>query len=177
MIREKQRPVSSGWGIVVILLASAGGSVRHPARATTRLVIPPWPSPSEAYLPGLFIVNPNEAKVLQLFGNYVGTVGTPGFAGPIRFTRRSGSRCGSATSRLASSRSTTTTATRSRSPRWWSGGWWTPPRRCSRSTTTRTTCTCRASRRCATWPPATPTTRTTTTRCRCAATPARSPSS
>lgn len=34
---------------------------------------------------GLFIVNPNEAKVLQLFGNYVGTVRTPGlrYANPL----------------------------------------------------------------------------------------------
>jgi regulator of protease activity HflC (stomatin/prohibitin superfamily) len=30
-------------------------------------------------LAGLFIVNPNEAKVVQLFGNYVGTVKEPGF--------------------------------------------------------------------------------------------------
>jgi len=28
---------------------------------------------------GLFVVNPNEAKVLQLFGSYVGTVREPGF--------------------------------------------------------------------------------------------------
>src|SRR6185436_3309430 len=28
---------------------------------------------------GLFVVNPNEAKVIQLFGNYVGTVKDPGF--------------------------------------------------------------------------------------------------
>ena len=74
-----------------------------------------------------------------------------GCAGPTRSTRRSASRCASATSRARSSRSTTTTATRSRSPRSSSGGWSTPPRRCSRSTTTRTTCRCRARRRCATW--------------------------
>jgi regulator of protease activity HflC (stomatin/prohibitin superfamily) len=30
-------------------------------------------------LAGLFVVNPNEAKVVQLFGNYVGTVKEPGF--------------------------------------------------------------------------------------------------
>jgi regulator of protease activity HflC (stomatin/prohibitin superfamily) len=30
-------------------------------------------------LPGLFVVNPNEAKVVQLFGRYVGTVKEPGF--------------------------------------------------------------------------------------------------
>ena len=30
-------------------------------------------------LNGLFVVNPNEAKVVQLFGSYVGTVRDPGF--------------------------------------------------------------------------------------------------
>jgi regulator of protease activity HflC (stomatin/prohibitin superfamily) len=38
---------------------------------------------------GLFVVNPNEAKVLQLFGKYVGTARQPGlrFANPF-FTKR-----------------------------------------------------------------------------------------
>jgi regulator of protease activity HflC (stomatin/prohibitin superfamily) len=38
---------------------------------------------------GLFIVNPNEAKVLQLFGDYVGTVRNPGlkYANPF-YTKR-----------------------------------------------------------------------------------------
>src|SRR5690625_6114470 len=36
--------------------------------------------------PGLFIVNPNEAKVLQLFGKYAGTAREPGlrYANPFR---------------------------------------------------------------------------------------------
>lgn len=36
-------------------------------------------------LAGLFVVNPNEAKILQLFGHYVGTVRAPGlrFANPF----------------------------------------------------------------------------------------------
>jgi regulator of protease activity HflC (stomatin/prohibitin superfamily) len=40
-------------------------------------------------LTGLFVVNPNEAKVLQLFGRYVGTVKAPGlrWANPF-FTKR-----------------------------------------------------------------------------------------
>ena len=40
-------------------------------------------------LPGFFIVNPNQAKVLQLFGRYVGTVKTQGlwWANPF-FTKR-----------------------------------------------------------------------------------------
>ena len=37
---------------------------------------------------GLFIVNPNEAKVVQLFGNYVGTVRDPGFHWINPFTTR-----------------------------------------------------------------------------------------
>ena len=37
---------------------------------------------------GLFIVNPNEAKVVQLFGNYVGTVRNPGMHWVNPFTTR-----------------------------------------------------------------------------------------
>ena len=39
-------------------------------------------------LAGLFVVNPNEAKVVQLFGNYVGTVRDPGFKWVNPFTTR-----------------------------------------------------------------------------------------
>ena len=37
---------------------------------------------------GLFVVKPNEARVLQLFGNYVGTANGPGCSGPTRSTRK-----------------------------------------------------------------------------------------
>ena len=37
---------------------------------------------------GLFVVNPNEAKVVQLFGRYVGTVREPGFKWVNPFTTR-----------------------------------------------------------------------------------------
>jgi regulator of protease activity HflC (stomatin/prohibitin superfamily) len=37
---------------------------------------------------GLFVVNPNEAKVVQLFGSYVGTVRDPGFKWVNPFTSR-----------------------------------------------------------------------------------------
>ena len=37
---------------------------------------------------GLFVVNPNEAKVVQLFGSYVGTVREPGFKWVNPFTTR-----------------------------------------------------------------------------------------
>ena len=41
-------------------------------------------------LAGLFVINPNEAKVLQLFGDYVGTAKTPGlrWANPFYTKRR-----------------------------------------------------------------------------------------
>ncbi|MEO7271151.1 MAG: SPFH domain-containing protein [Vicinamibacterales bacterium] len=41
-------------------------------------------------LVGLFVVNPNEARVLQLFGDYVGTVKTPGlrWANPLYTKKR-----------------------------------------------------------------------------------------
>jgi len=39
-------------------------------------------------LNGLFVVNPNEAKVVQLFGRYVGTVRDPGFKWVNPFTTR-----------------------------------------------------------------------------------------
>ena len=41
-------------------------------------------------LAGLFVVNPNEGRVLQLFGNYVGTVKTPGlrWANPLLHEKR-----------------------------------------------------------------------------------------
>jgi regulator of protease activity HflC (stomatin/prohibitin superfamily) len=45
----------AGWGWLVILVVSG------------------------VCLPGLFVVNPNEAKVVQLFGNYIGSARRPGF--------------------------------------------------------------------------------------------------
>jgi len=43
---------------------------------------------SAVCLAGLFVVNPNEAKVVQLFGSYVGTVRDPGFKWVNPFTTR-----------------------------------------------------------------------------------------
>ena len=46
---------------------------------------------------GFFTLQPNEARVLILFGAYQGTERTSGFLGPIRFTPSGGFRCGRAT--------------------------------------------------------------------------------
>ena len=84
MIREKVREVSSGYLMIVVLLLAQGGAIfwmissiqsqsiagTISAVLTNILIAILWA--------GLFMVNPNEAKVLQLFGKYVGTVREPG---------------------------------------------------------------------------------------------------
>ena len=84
MIREKIRKVPSGYLMVFVLLAAqlglayailkatVAGSIGGVIGATlaTILVAICWA--------GLFMVHPNQAKVLQLFGKYVGTAHEPG---------------------------------------------------------------------------------------------------
>ena len=48
---------------------------------------------------GLFVVNPNEGRVLQLFGDYVGTVKRPGLRWANPSTRSGASRSACGTSR------------------------------------------------------------------------------
>jgi len=91
MIREKVREVSSGYLMIVLLLVvqiifayaavisirgqSVWGAIGTILASVFILIL--WA--------GLFMVNPNEAKVLQLFGKYVGTVREPGlrWANPL----------------------------------------------------------------------------------------------
>ncbi|MEE9596262.1 MAG: hypothetical protein V3V96_05740, partial [Acidiferrobacterales bacterium] len=91
MIREKVRDLPSGYPMIVLLLAvqlilgyatfaairaqTVWGTIA--AILATIFVLILWA--------GLFMVNPNEAKVLQLFGKYVGTVREPGlrWANPL----------------------------------------------------------------------------------------------
>jgi len=84
MIREIERKVPSGYGIILLLLIAevvsvysifvaaramnVGGTIA--AVLVTLVVTVLWA--------GLFMVHPNEAKVLQLFGRYVGTARDPG---------------------------------------------------------------------------------------------------
>jgi hypothetical protein len=97
MIREVEYRPMSGWLMllvqIVVLAVSIFGfvtAVRPPAD--------PWMVVFWALVwavnfftwAGFFIVNPNEAKVLQIFGKYVGTVKTPGlrWANPFYSKRR-----------------------------------------------------------------------------------------
>jgi SPFH domain / Band 7 family len=96
MIREKALAAPSGWAAVFLLIATVAATVwlliagireRHAVWIVSALVA----LAVEAVLAaGLFVVNPNEAKVLQLFGKYVGSARAPGlrFANPFYTKRR-----------------------------------------------------------------------------------------
>jgi SPFH domain/Band 7 family protein len=96
MIREKALAAPSGWAAVFLLIAAAAATVwllitgirdRQAVWIISALVA----LAVEAVLAaGLFVVNPNEAKVLQLFGKYVGSAREPGlrFANPFYTKRR-----------------------------------------------------------------------------------------
>jgi regulator of protease activity HflC (stomatin/prohibitin superfamily) len=95
MIRERERAAMSGVVIVFVLfivaLASVYGFVMGIRAQYPPLIIFSVLTLVSAVLlmKGTFAVNPNEARVLQLFGEYAGTVRTPGlrWANPF-FTRR-----------------------------------------------------------------------------------------
>jgi regulator of protease activity HflC (stomatin/prohibitin superfamily) len=95
MIREIKRDAASGLVWLIGLLAVSGGNVWWFVQmARTENVLGAVAAGVTALLVfilwlGLFIVNPNEAKVLQLFGSYAGTVHEPGlrWANPF-FTKR-----------------------------------------------------------------------------------------
>ena len=84
MIREREFNGSSGLGMLlvflVLFLASCYGLITA-ARAGSGLVLLGSVLVMLVALlgmAGLFVVNPNQAKVLQLFGDYVGTARQPG---------------------------------------------------------------------------------------------------
>ena len=96
MIREQVRSATSGVPVLIVGLAGIAGSVWLFVASVQR---PPTPAGiilavagvllSLFVLMGLKIVNPNEARVLQLFGSYRGTIKTPGlrWVPPLMTTR------------------------------------------------------------------------------------------
>jgi regulator of protease activity HflC (stomatin/prohibitin superfamily) len=96
MITERERTVVSGWLMGLVLLVALAACV------TGLILAMPQPSIPEAVgyifgivvalvlLGGLFIVNPNEAKVMQLFGAYAGTARQAGlrWANPFYSKRK-----------------------------------------------------------------------------------------
>lgn len=97
MIREVEYRPMSGWLVLVIQLVALAVSiygfvtaVRPPGDAWMVIIwVLVWVVNFFGWA-GFFIVNPNEAKVLQIFGKYVGTVKTPGlqWANPFYSKRR-----------------------------------------------------------------------------------------
>jgi hypothetical protein len=94
MIREKATTGVSGFGVLVGALAGlvvAGVLLRNsagePGRQWLALIVALVSVGSSL---GLFMVNPNEGRVLQLFGDYIGTVRSPGlrWANPLYSKRR-----------------------------------------------------------------------------------------
>ena len=96
MIRENVRDVVSGWVLLpvlviaqVVLFVTFGTSVE---RESALVAIPAALGMLFVFalLFGFFIVNPNEARVMLLFGSYKGSVKTAGFkwANPLLKKRR-----------------------------------------------------------------------------------------
>ena len=84
MIRENVRKVSSGYLMLVVLAVAQIGFGYLIYRSAVAINIPGIIGFALASIvvaicwAGLFMVHPNEAKVLQLFGKYVGTAYEPG---------------------------------------------------------------------------------------------------
>ena len=97
MIREVESTPMSGWVMIpiqlIVLVVSIFGfiaAVQPPPNAWGVVFwVLVWALNFVSWL-GFFIVNPNEAKVLQIFGKYVGTVKAPGlrWANPFYSKRR-----------------------------------------------------------------------------------------
>ncbi len=98
MIREKQVTAASGWlalGILIPLMFLIVAAIVLEARtgepvAWHIIVLALLAAADGVSLGGLFVVNPNEGQVLQLFGSYAGTVKDPGlrWANPFYTKKR-----------------------------------------------------------------------------------------
>ena len=97
MIREQVRPAMSGALMLMLGLAGIGASVwlfaasvQRPANPAGIVLALVGVVASFVILSGLKVVNPNEARVLQLFGSYSGTMKDPGlrWVMPLMTTRR-----------------------------------------------------------------------------------------
>jgi len=95
MIRERERQAASGLGMLLILLSLmlfTGYAFVEAIRLQSPLAVVVailFEIALILALCGLFVVNPNEGRVLQLFGDYRGTVKDPGlrWANPF-FTKK-----------------------------------------------------------------------------------------
>ena len=100
MIRERERSGISGWAMTPVLVVTAAASFYGLVMTIERMedagrfdmAFPFWAfgiALSVFLLRGLFVVNPGEGKVLQLFGSYLGTAKSPGLRWDNPLLRRS----------------------------------------------------------------------------------------
>jgi regulator of protease activity HflC (stomatin/prohibitin superfamily) len=96
MIRERVRPTVSGFlvlAVVFVAILAAGVGFRRAVLSQDPVSVVAWVAVFVVALivsKGVFVLNPNEGKVLQLFGAYRGTARTPGlrWANPFLTKRR-----------------------------------------------------------------------------------------
>ena len=93
MIREREVQAVPGLPALLVLLAGIAYCIYQVVRTTGILSVTGWAialTLAVLLLAGLFVVNPNEAKVLQFFGSYAGTVKHAGlrWANPLYTKRR-----------------------------------------------------------------------------------------
>ncbi|MDQ3487764.1 MAG: SPFH domain-containing protein, partial [Acidobacteriota bacterium] len=96
MIRERQIKALPGLPVLLVLLIALGltawGTIEAGKDGSGALIVAcVLGMIVEVFLmAGLFVVNPNEGKVLQLFGSYAGTASDPGlrWANPLYTKKR-----------------------------------------------------------------------------------------
>lgn len=98
MIREKPTAAASGWlalaliiPVMIVIVAAIVGEARGEEVVAWHIVaLAALAAIDGICLGGLFVVNPNEGQVLQLFGSYVGTARDPGlrWANPFYTKKR-----------------------------------------------------------------------------------------
>ena len=94
MIRETKATTMSGYLMLFLILAGLGLSVLWLIRAIQgvsvyQIILASLAITIDSILwAGLFVVNPNEARVIQLFGRYAGTEKQPGLRYANPFTTR-----------------------------------------------------------------------------------------
>ncbi len=81
-MKEIEKKVLSGWGMLFFWLAAIAATIfgltQSEGDPAAVLLLGFALTVEVVMLAGLFTVNPNEGKVLQLFGKYIGTVREPG---------------------------------------------------------------------------------------------------
>lgn len=91
-MKERELKVASGWGILIVLsailiMAIIGAVLNGPPIRIICIVLIAF---DVFFITGLFMVNPNEGQVLQLFGKYIGTAKQDGlrWANPLYSAKR-----------------------------------------------------------------------------------------